>query len=58
VAGSIGISVAQVTGQATWGDFGQVNTVLGGFLATMATGGILIAFAAAFGLLNRALTRK
>jgi hypothetical protein len=58
VAGSIGTSVAQVTGQATSGDFGQVNTVLGGFLATMATGGILIAFAAAFGLLNRALTRK
>ena len=58
VAGSIGASVAQVTVQATSGDFGQVNTVLGGFLATMATGGILIAFAAAFGLLNRALTRK
>jgi hypothetical protein len=39
-AGMVGVSVAHVFGDETMR--GEVNTVLGGFLATIVTGGILI----------------
>ena len=51
LAGLIGVGAARAMSRET----GNVDTVLGGFIATSLTGGILIAVAAAFGLVIRSI---
>jgi hypothetical protein len=56
LAGSIAIIAAEATGLAQNRELAQIDTLLGGFLATMATGGLLIALAGLIGLSRRMAT--
>jgi hypothetical protein len=57
VAGTIGVELVRGFALAQSGELGTVDTLLGGFLATLTTGGILIVVAAAFGAAGRGLRR-
>ncbi|WP_165246417.1 hypothetical protein [Paludisphaera soli] len=57
VAGTIGVELVRGFALAQPGELGTVDTLLGGFLATLTTGGILVVVAAAFGAASRGLRR-
>lgn len=57
IAGSIGVETAREFGLASGGAFGPINTVVGGFVATLITGGLLLALAFAIGMACRGLSR-
>jgi hypothetical protein len=57
-AGTAGLSLASALGLARFHVAVDVDVVLGGFLATLATGAILIAVAAALGALRWLATRS